>query len=1324
MFGGLAKRFAVLLLTMMLLAGPTALAYESIADDYAQVGQPQDALAENYVPHDGDEDIAQNPEEHFVAMTETAILNRAALSTGHAPNTWFEAVWFEWQAVATANFTAQISANDGANWTTVDSELVRFINDEHGARWRVDVPGLPSGDGQEYSLRILHGSSELHRLDNLTPRQHARYGHAFIREPVTVWTGRTWHFPFGTTGGNTPDGGVAPGTEIWYITNDNLYMLDYLSHRTDPLIVRFIGTVGDPGNGILPPGRTFQNKVMIENSANITLEGVGYDTLIWGIGFCVHNSANIIFRNLEMLHATHDAIWLLGPVTHVWITNNTFHFSGDGSTDNTKARNFTISYNQYIGTRQTGLSNGDGAMQDGEATYFRNWYYFVQSRTPMLRNTNAWIFNNFFDHNGENAITHRHGSSVIAEGNVIRGSFNYNMTRSTNAAPRLLLGGQGTAFTITYEGTQAAEAGRNAVITAAQASAGGAQNQITIENLRALEQDPRAMGRTFSGGTFSAAPGIPSTDAQLQEFIDSLVPNDLGYNRDTGVPAIAVGNNASGGASRLWLPEGHAGLAQRLIGSIHGTDGPATWIARENLIFQPFNPRLDFPGSENAVLPADVALEHVRAFSGPMQYPAQTIPTPEQYCPFTHVSQPVPIAVVVTGTGSVGFRMGVMPWAFAGNSFMEWDQGLGPDNPNNWVRVTGSVDEAPHNFTTAAEFVTRDNEYFFRFNHEVTQADGNPLRKTSMPMRVYWATPNPADDETILGENDLNDPDFNPEGWGVNFEENFDGRPIGAVRGEALDELGIGLAIFGFVSESRAIPFDPYRVVAGPGTSAGSSVTPAETRLSNAWLPDIRRNDAAITNADRALGFATFWDEESGYGDSRSVGTDRSGHLIGNPRVNTIVTNDLAGWEGRGNVLMLRDWTNGVANERESQIDRYGTAMDLYLGQHEGRAWVSFDFLFNRDRTYTAANNTYSSSFRFHFYNSARRQIAHFQTNSPTQNDPQVGLHLEGEHGPTMALQPYDNRWMRFDIVFDFDAGYYDVYVDGTIFQYGVAIPHGIRDISYLQVTTPVVNTGTPPALPATTGLGNAPVHNVANVQNILLDNIRVLGENFVNPVADAIALIEVASPVEITVMRANDISEARKAVAITERLNALPGIAGLDVALIVSLLDGQWVVTVTDGIATDSTTIEVTIVFVGTNPNDLRIILSESDVSLDVRGNLGIFTHHSPFVIPVGRTLTVISTLNVQGGAELVIEGMLVVLEDGRVNNQGGVGGTIVIAYGGRFINYGHVENVTNSAVVNYGTIENNARFEIRAGTRFHDCGEVIGTLSIHRNAIFCDAC
>jgi len=148
--------------------------------------------------------------------------------------------------------------------------------------------------------------------------------------------------------------------------------------------------------------------------------------------------------------------------------------------------------------------------------------------------------------------------------------------------------------------------------------------------------------------------------------------------------------------------------------------------------------------------------------------------------------------------------------------------------------------------------------------------------------------------------------------------------------------------------------------------------------------------------------------------------------------------------------------------------------------------------------------------------------------------------------------------------------------------------------------------------------------------------------------------------------------------------------------------------------------------VFDGTNPNRLADLLEDGDVILTTRGNLGIFTQHSPFVIPEGRTLYVQTTLNIQrGDVEFIIEGNLVVLPGGRVNNQGN-GSTITVADGGNLIVNGWVENVTGSRFFNEGNVVvgSDGRFTIRASVNYcwDVCGDVYlydgANISIHRDA------
>jgi hypothetical protein len=106
-------------------------------------------------------------------------------------------------------------------------------------------------------------------------------------------------------------------------------------------------------------------------------------------------------------------------------------------------------------------------------------------------------------------------------------------------------------------------------------------------------------------------------------------------------------------------------------------------------------------------------------------------------------------------------------------------------------------------------------------------------------------------------------------------------------------------------------------------------------------------------------------------------------------------------------------------------------------------------------------------------------------------------------------------------------------------------------------------------------------------------------------------------------------------------------------------------------------------------------------------------------FVVPAGVTLRVETAFNVRRDAVLAVEGTLVVAANGRINND--PGGAVLIAQGGRFINYGRVENISHSTVVNDGTIINNGRFEVRAFTVFINNGMISGDtdINVNRDAI-----
>lgn len=147
-------------------------------------------------------------------------------------------------------------------------------------------------------------------------------------------------------------------------------------------------------------------------------------------------------------------------------------------------------------------------------------------------------------------------------------------------------------------------------------------------------------------------------------------------------------------------------------------------------------------------------------------------------------------------------------------------------------------------------------------------------------------------------------------------------------------------------------------------------------------------------------------------------------------------------------------------------------------------------------------------------------------------------------------------------------------------------------------------------------------------------------------------------------------------------------------------------------------------ILITGTGRKQLEDALAEGNVILATPSNFGISSGNT-LIVPQGSILRVTTALNIRHDAELVIEGTLVVAESGRINNDGSSnsgGGTITIREGGKLENYGYVENVSGSSIYNFGAIENNGRFEVRARTKLIDGGKLIANkpFNIHKDAIY----
>ena len=159
---------------------------------------------------------------------------------------------------------------------------------------------------------------------------------------------------------------------------------------------------------------------------------------------------------------------------------------------------------------------------------------------------------------------------------------------------------------------------------------------------------------------------------------------------------------------------------------------------------------------------------------------------------------------------------------------------------------------------------------------------------------------------------------------------------------------------------------------------------------------------------------------------------------------------------------MLRDWNWNNHSDQE----RYAAFMHIDLGAEVGgRVRVSYDFMLNR-----SAAAAGSDIFPVQLFDGGGRLIMARRANTSSSRfghfDPGLGLDQ-----PTW--QDNTNVWIALEVLLDFDAMVFDVYLNGSVYESGVPIPTGIRGVRYVVANT---NTG----------------NHATQTMNLLIDNILV----------------------------------------------------------------------------------------------------------------------------------------------------------------------------------------------------------------------------------------
>ena len=368
----------------------------------------------------------------FISLTQISLIQPSAVSAEDYNSSkvitnyggWFEEAYAEWDSsVIGGNVTVSYAESGSTDFTAVDPELIRGD--------RVDIPGLKGNT--QYTVKIEGDKGETQC--SVKTLSFDRSGYA--------------HYNYSDIGAYKDDGTLKPDMTVIYVTNENKDKITYngktglynifFSAKPKNVVFRFIGKIDVPSGTVPNDGshNDGSNMLYLQNSSNVTIEGIGDDTNLieWGIEMKRCTSCEV--RNLWLGNYPDDGISMTGNAdirsAHIWVHNNTIEkgynafaggghvdadkADGDGSVDMKWSEYVTVSFNEFKDCHKTSLVGGRYDQIQDYITYHHNWFNNTHSRNPRARNAHIHSFNNYFSTNSEYGICASYNSKILSESN-------------------------------------------------------------------------------------------------------------------------------------------------------------------------------------------------------------------------------------------------------------------------------------------------------------------------------------------------------------------------------------------------------------------------------------------------------------------------------------------------------------------------------------------------------------------------------------------------------------------------------------------------------------------------------------------------------------------------------------------------------------------------------------------------------------------------------------------------------------------------------------------------------------------------------------------
>jgi pectate lyase len=249
-------------------------------------------------------------------------------------------------------------------------------------------------------------------------------------------------------GAYNSDGTLKANAQVLYVTEDTKKTVTMVINGTTytgvanitqqakkasvPICIRIIGTV--TLDGLSSSDMSSAYALGVKEASNVTIEGIGEDATLYGVGLAAFKCNSVEFRNLGLMlwggGKDGDGITLKQSV-NVWIHNNDIFYGeagsdsdqakGDGSMDlKDNSQYVTISYNHFWDSGKMSLCGMKSESGENWITYHHNWFDHSDSRHPRIRTMSVHVYNNYYDGNSKYGVGTTLGSSAFVEANYFR----------------------------------------------------------------------------------------------------------------------------------------------------------------------------------------------------------------------------------------------------------------------------------------------------------------------------------------------------------------------------------------------------------------------------------------------------------------------------------------------------------------------------------------------------------------------------------------------------------------------------------------------------------------------------------------------------------------------------------------------------------------------------------------------------------------------------------------------------------------------------------------------------------------------------------------